>query len=148
MCVIWRRSLSVRLCGAFLSDPLPGTGGVGEVHPTPPVSIRGGGRARKQGGLYLPQIADGPLRPIGMQPGQLRLAVGAGLNLASASTRGNPSRNAVVPVFSPKIIRCSYSRLFSIPLAWRNLLLANSIAPRLKVFTDGRSAAGRDLYTG
>ena len=29
-----------------------------------------------------------------------------------------------------------------------NLLLANSIAPRLKVFTDGRSAAGRDLYTG
>ena len=29
-----------------------------------------------------------------------------------------------------------------------NLLLANSIAPRLKVSTDGRSAAGRDLYTG
>ena len=31
----------------------------------PPVSIRGG-RARKQGGLYLPQIADRLLRPIGM----------------------------------------------------------------------------------
>ena len=105
---------------------------------------RGGARASK-GAYTFHRSQMGFCELYGMQLGPLRLAVEAGLNLAFV---GVCQFLASYLYFGPKINKCSYFSLVLDSSAWRNLLLANSIAPRLKVFTDGRSAAGRDLYPG
>ena len=110
--VMWRLSVCPaswdRRCGWFPHNRLS--------------QSEGGARASK-GAYTFHRSQMGFCELYGMQLGPLRLAVEAGLNLAfvgdcqfPASITGNPSRNAVVPVFCPRINGCSYSRLFSIPL--------------------------------
>ena len=79
MCVMGRRTLKVRLCGAFLSIPLPGTGGVGGPPHYLLSQSEGGARASK--GAYTfhrSQMASATYRHA-QQLDPLRLAVEAGL---------------------------------------------------------------------